>query len=190
MPVTEWRRRRHVFCSVALGASRTRLVPAGPLVSILRVAAASAYVQQRGGGDFTDPFRGRPGFPAWCVSATASGRHPPMAVEVVLQVAVLQPPSGSNVAWCAPACCVRSVTVYGGGGRSLPRGCGTAALSTAGASQFDRSCSACLVIRQWWPQFRGGVCWWAARWVERFRLSRAVVFLGSGEIPVFLTPTQ
>ena len=61
MLVTEWRQRRHVFCSVALGASRTRLVPAGPLVSILRVAAASAYVQQRGGGDFTDPSRGRPG---------------------------------------------------------------------------------------------------------------------------------
>ena len=25
-----------------------------------------------------------------------------MAVEVVLQLAVLRPPSGSNVAWCAP----------------------------------------------------------------------------------------
>ena len=30
----------------------------------MTVAAASAYVQQRGGGDFTDPFRGRPGLPS------------------------------------------------------------------------------------------------------------------------------
>ena len=28
---------------------------------ISRVVAATAYVQQRGGGDFTDPFRDRPG---------------------------------------------------------------------------------------------------------------------------------
>jgi hypothetical protein len=34
------------------GAFRARLGPAGPMVPIKREAAAVAYVQQRGGGDF------------------------------------------------------------------------------------------------------------------------------------------
>jgi hypothetical protein len=33
-------------------------------------------------------------------------------------------------------------------------------------------------------QDRGGACWWAACWVEHFKLSGVVVFLGSGEILV------
>ena len=82
----------------------------------------AAYVQQHGGGDFTSlPGLGRACL-AWCVPAAVSGRHPPMAVEDVLQVAALLPPSGSN----GPVCScrdVRSATVYGGGGCSLPRGC-------------------------------------------------------------------
>ncbi|XP_044957259.1 splicing factor 3B subunit 1-like [Hordeum vulgare subsp. vulgare] len=65
----------------------------------MRVAAVAAYVQQHGGGDFTSPGTwpalGR-AFLAWCVLATVSGRHPPMAVEDVLQVAALLLPSSSN----------------------------------------------------------------------------------------------
>lgn len=91
-----------------------------------KVAAAVAYVQQRGCGDFTGPSRARPGRTAWCVPAIMSGRHPLMAVEDVLQVAVLLPPSGSNGLVCS-CCCVRSATAYGGGGCALPRGCGTTA---------------------------------------------------------------
>ena len=81
---------------------------------IMRVAAVAAYVQQHGGGDFTSP----PGLgracPAWCVLAAVSGRHPQVAVEDALQVAVLLPPSGYN----GPVCScrgVRSATAYGGG---------------------------------------------------------------------------
>ena len=60
----------------------------------------AAYVQQHGGGDFTSPRLSR-AYLAWCVPAAVSGRHPPMAVEDVLQVAALLPPSSSNVARCA-----------------------------------------------------------------------------------------
>jgi hypothetical protein len=88
-----------------------------PMVLIKRAVAAVAYMQQR---------ETRLGLPACCVSAFASGRHPPMAVEDVIQVAMLLPPSGSIVLVCS-CCCVWSAIVYGGGGCALQRGCGTAA---------------------------------------------------------------
>jgi hypothetical protein len=98
------------------------------MVPFKREEAAVAYVQQRGGGDFTGPSRLGRACLAWCVPAVASGRHPLMAVEDVLQVAVLLLlPSGSIGLVCS---ChgVRSATVYSVGGCALPRACGTVAL--------------------------------------------------------------
>ena len=65
-----------------------------PTMAMNKRIAAAAYVQQRGGGDFADPIW--PSCSAWRVPATVPGRHPPLAVEGVLQVAVLPPPSDSS----------------------------------------------------------------------------------------------
>ena len=55
-----------------------------------------AYVQQHGGGDFTSLSGLGRACLAWCVPAAVSGRHPLMALEDVLRVALPMPPSGSN----------------------------------------------------------------------------------------------
>ena len=85
----------------------------------------AAYVQQHGGGDFTSPGTwpalGR-AFLAWCVLAAVSGRHPPMAVEDALRVAVLLLPFGSNGSVCSHRC-VQTATVLDGGGSPLLCGC-------------------------------------------------------------------
>lgn len=70
-----------------------------------------AYVQQHGGEDFTSPPGLGQACSAWCVLAAVSGWHPSMAVEDVLQVAALLPPSGSNGLVCS-CCCVRSATGF------------------------------------------------------------------------------
>ena len=67
--------------------------PVRPMALKKRVAAA-AYVLQRGSG-LCGPYLGPAGCSAWCVPV-ASGRHPPLAVEGVLQVVVLLPPSDSS----------------------------------------------------------------------------------------------
>ena len=55
-----------------------------------------AYVQQRGGGDFTGPSRARPGLPGLVCPCYRIRSAPAIAVEEVLQVAMLLPPSGPN----------------------------------------------------------------------------------------------
>ena len=84
-----------------------------------------AYVQQRDGEDFTTLLGlGRASRPGVSLLSRPVGTRR-LAVEEVLQGAVLLPPSGSNDLVCSCRY-VRSATVFGGGGCSLPRGCGTA----------------------------------------------------------------
>ena len=59
--------------------------------------------------DFADPIWVRPGSVAWCVPA-ASGRHPPLAVEDTLQVAVLLPPTTSSAGLVCSCHHIRSAT--------------------------------------------------------------------------------
>ena len=59
--------------------------------------------------DFADPIWVRPGSAAWFVPA-ASGRHPPLAVEDALQVAVLLPLSDSSAGLVCSCRHVRSAT--------------------------------------------------------------------------------
>ena len=71
-------------------------------------------------------------------------------------------PPAPMVAWCALACFVWSATVYGGGGWSLPHGCGTAALVYGGSSQFGRPRNSChgdttmVTSIPWWRLLVGG----------------------------------
>jgi hypothetical protein len=178
-----WQRRHRPCCSVAARALWTRLGLAEPMVPIKREAAAAAYVQQRGGGDFTGPSGLGRACLAWCVPVVASGRHPPMAVEDVLQVAVLLLLSGSIGLVCS---ChgVWSATVYGGGGCALPRGCRTAApcLRLSLLSLTGRVChgeTSLVTTRPWWCMVGGKIG-------GALRIVRRCGFLGVGSNPCHL----
>ena len=71
--------------------------------------------------DFTSSSGARPGLGLVCPAAP-SGRHPPLAVEDVLRVALLLPLSGPGVLLLL---CLVGYRL-GGGGCSLPHGGGTA----------------------------------------------------------------
>jgi hypothetical protein len=60
-------------------------------------SGGDTYVQQRGCGDFTCPIWARPGLLGLVCPAATFGWHPLTAVEEVLQVVVLLPPSSLNL---------------------------------------------------------------------------------------------
>jgi hypothetical protein len=105
-----------------------------------------------------------------------------MAVEDVLQVAMLLLPSGSIGLVCSCRV-VWSATVYGGRGCALPHGCSIVALclrlsllSLTGLVVFA------MVRHRWCTR----PLWWMTRLVERYELPGYVVFFWVGRNPYHL----
>ena len=132
--------------------------------------------------DFADPIWVRPGNAAWFVPAV-SGRHPPLAVEDALQVAVLLPPSASSAGLVCSCHPVRSATMSVV--EVVPSHMATELTSpepTASVSYFWAS-HRFTVRRRRWCQDRGGACRWAALLSGRLRIVWGSGCLGVGRNP-------